>query len=140
MRVHVLAALALLGACGHSGSTLTEREGAGVATFQILHPTHDERYLLRTSDPAVIARARAELAKPFAERTLHPNGALLRGDGGYNAPWSWHLADDGWNLVEMSMEVCDAWPGYIEEHLDDWLSQVGSFCPWSSRVEREVTE
>jgi hypothetical protein len=137
MRVHVLAALALLAACGHSGSA--EPEPAGVATFQILHPTHDERFLLRTSNPEVIARARAELAKPFAERTLFPSGALVRGSG-YNAPWSWHLAEDRWNLVEMSMEVCDAWPGYIEEHLDEWLGQVGSFCPWSSRVEREISE
>jgi len=108
------------------------------ATFEFVHKTHNERFFATTSDPAVIAEARAQLALPFDQRTLHIIGALEAGDGGVNAPWSWHFAPSAWKLSEFSMEVCDGWPSYIEEHVDEWLKSPGSFCPWASRLEAEA--
>jgi hypothetical protein len=128
-----LAALALA-ACAH-GSPTESHENAAVS-FTIVQPSHNERFVVRTSDPATIARARAELARPLEERTLHLHGRLLRGDGGYNQGWSWRVEE--WSLVEMSMELCDGWPSDVEEKLDYWLNSVGSFCPWASRIEAEL--
>ncbi len=128
-------ATAAFALCGLGPAAADEQESV---SFEISHPTHGETFIVRTSDPAVIASARAELARPFEQRALHPTGVLVRGDGGYNAAWSWRLAEDDWRLAEISMEVCDAWPGYVEANLDRWLSEVGSFCPWSSRVSREL--
>lgn len=107
-------------------------------TFQFVQKSHDERFFASTDDAAVIAAARAQLALPFDQRALHIIGAIEAGDGGVNAPWSWHFAPSAWKLSEFSMEVCDGWPSYIEEHLDEWLKAPGSFCPWASRVEAEV--
>ena len=87
----------------------------------------------------IIARVRAELALPPEERTLHINGAITKGDGDVNAPWSWHFDPDGWDLVEVSIELCDANCDYVEKHLARWLDEVGSLCPWHSQVETEIT-
>ncbi|MEX0645423.1 MAG: hypothetical protein WD076_08930 [Parvularculaceae bacterium] len=108
------------------------------ATFRFTHPTHDEYFVARTADPEIIAKARAELAKPLADRSLHINGVIAKGSGEVNAPWSWHFVEGEWTLAEMSIELCDGWPGYIEDNLDKWLAEVGFFCPWSSRVEAEI--
>ena len=43
-------------------------------------------------------------------------------------------------MAEFSIEVCDAWPGYVEENLETWMNEVGLFCPWASRVVREAAE
>ena len=136
MKAHALLAAAalILAACANAPDE-GSREGAP-ATFVIVQPSHNERLVVRTSDPTVIAAARAELAKPLAERTLHLHGRLLRGDGGYNEGWSWRVEE--WSLVEMSMELCDGWPSDVEEKLDYWVNSVGSFCPWASRVEVEL--
>lgn len=113
-------------------------DGPSPVAFEFVHNSHNERFVAATDDPAVIAAARAQLQLPFDQRTMHINGAIEAGDGGVNAPWSWHFTPDAWNLAEMSMEVCDGWPSYIEEHLDEWLKSPGSFCPWGSRIESEV--
>jgi hypothetical protein len=46
------------------------------------------------------------------------------------------------SFFEMSIEVCDAATGYVEQH----LAEVGGaflpgwrWCPWSSRVMEEVS-
>jgi hypothetical protein len=96
------------------------------------------QFLASTSKSELIMRARAELTKPEAERRLHINGKIAEGNKG-NLNWSWHFVDEEWNLEEVSIEVCDGTPQYVEENLDEWLSTVpGSlFCPWSSFVLRE---
>ncbi len=94
-------------------------------------------YAAVTAAPALIAAVRAELAKPLAERHLHIHGAVAKGDGGHNSPWYWHFVPDRWNLVEMSMELCDGQPSDIEADVDKWVADIGSYCPWSSRVLRE---
>jgi hypothetical protein len=83
---------------------------------------------------------RAELAKPADQRALHPHGALQRDDDhGVNTPWHWSYVEGQWGMAEMSAEVCDGWPSDVEQRLDDWM-HVGSFCPWSSRVARELPD
>jgi hypothetical protein len=129
----VVLAIALVAGCT-GGSSPTN----GVA-FEFIHPSHDETFAARTSDETVIAAVRAELAKPMHERALHIHGAIVAGDGGVNEPWSWSFVEGDWKLAEMSAEVCDGWPSYVEANLEEWL-KLGSFCPWASRVQAEIVE
>ena len=111
-----------------------------LATFVIQHrnqPGADGQFVVRTSDPAVIAMARQQLALPVEERKLHVNGALAAGDGGYNAPWHWRIEDNQWTLAEISIATCDGWPKYVEENLDHWTMNVKRLCPWASYVAAE---
>jgi len=92
-----------------------------------------------TSDPAVLAELEAQLALPADQRTMHLNGALARGNGGHNDPWSWHFTPGEWTLAEVSIEVCDGSPDWVEEHLEEFITQVGAYCPWGAIVDREVS-
>ena len=60
-------------------------------------------------------------------------GPLLRGDGGFNAPWSWHFDPGQVRMTEAAIEVCDGQPSYVEAHLSDFPT----YCPWSARVVRQ---
>ena len=97
----------------------------------------DGRFVAVTSDPIVLAKLEAELALPAAERFLHIHGPIARGDGGHNLAWSWHFVPGGWDLVEISAEVCDGTPRMVEADVNSWVDKVGTFCPWSSYVQGE---
>lgn len=108
--------------------------------FEFTHESDDINYSIvaKTSNPDVIAKVEQELSKPFDQRTMHINGPIERGNPGYNSNWSWHFTEDQWDLAEISVEVCDGRPSFVEEDLDYWINQVGRFCPYGSRVVGEV--
>jgi len=37
-------------------------------------------------------------------------------------------------MAEVSIELCDGTPSFVEENLDYWLDTVHTYCPWSSKV------
>ena len=100
--------------------------------------TGAEDFLAKTADPELIDKITAELQNPPDQRFLHIHGRIDRGNGGYNLDWSWHFIPGEWDLAEMSIEVCDGTPSYVEENLDDWLAMQDAFCPWDSYVKEEV--
>lgn len=53
----------------------------------------------------------------------------------YDKRWSWHLNPDTINMAEITIEVCDARPSYVEQHLDVWLKSVKRYCPWNLKLE-----
>ncbi len=86
-----------------------------------------ERFVMRARDPETIRLARAQLS---GTGRGFPIGPLLPGDGGFNAPWSWHLDPDAVRLTEAAIEVCDGLPSYVEAHRADFPT----YCPWSGRI------
>lgn len=126
---------ALLSACS------TDSDDDNARYFEFIHESDDINYTIvaKTSDPEVIAKVEQELSKPFEERNMHINGVIEQGNAGYNSDWSWHFVEDQWDLAEISAEVCDGRPSFVEENLYYWVDQVGRFCPWGSRVEEEVS-
>ena len=52
--------------------------------------------------------------------------------------WSWHVSEFN-GFAELSTEVCDAWPTYIENNLDTWISELdGDICFWGYTVTKEI--
>jgi hypothetical protein len=47
----------------------------------------------------------------------------------HNLPWSWHLDPEEIEMAEMTTEVCNGTPSYVEEHLDEFIETVGRYCP-----------
>jgi hypothetical protein len=111
-----------LGACGPSGP-----DGAG-ADFVVA--VGRETFVLRSTHAETIAQLRDVVA---GRRTGFPIGPLRRGDGGFNAPWSWHLDPEETRLTDVAIEVCDGTPSYVEQHVADFPS----YCPWGARVTAE---
>ncbi len=91
---------------------------------------NDQTFVLRLSDRGAIAAAYDNLR---GRNNQFPIGPFRAGNGGFNAPWSWHLDPDETRMTEAAIEVCDGEPNYVEAHLEDYL-QVGSYCPWGGRV------
>src|SRR5581483_8508664 len=65
-----------------------------------------------------------------------PNGKILRGPGqaNYNAPYSWHLDPQDIEMADMTTEVCDAEPSYVEQNVDEFVNVVGRYCPWTAQL------
>lgn len=97
----------------------------GAAQFVV--DVDGERFVLRSTDPDTILQLRAVQR---GERSGFPIGPLRRGDGGFNAPWSWHLDPAETRVAEVAIEVCDGRPTYVEANLADFPS----YCPWGARA------
>jgi hypothetical protein len=109
-----------------------------LVTFRLgMQGISTEDFLARTADPTVIAEAKAQLALPEGGRRRHITGPIQRITMGQNLGWSWQHIDSEWQFAQISVEVCDARPSYVEANLDDWLRKVGRFCPWSCHIKGE---
>lgn len=113
----------------------------GMRFFEFGHRGSDYTFYAWTKDTAVIAHVTAQLALPEAERGQHINGKieLLPEGCTLNKSWSWYFLADEWDLADISIELCDGNPQYVEDHLEDYLD-IERYCPWSSYVLREVTD
>jgi len=109
--------------------------------FEFIHDSTGDTFLAWTSDTAVIKQVEAQLALPLEQRSQHINGTILRMPEGcdLNQKWSWYFAPDEWTMADASIEVCDGNPQYVEENLDEYVDNVGQYCPWGSVVNVEVT-
>ena len=92
-----------------------------------------------TSDPNVIAKAFSQLAIPEPHvRSLFINGEIQYGTETNNPRYTWHFVTNAWDLVELAIELCDGRPDDVENAKQYWIETVGSFCPWSSYLVREI--
>ncbi len=89
-----------------------------------------EAFAMRVRDPDTIRQARENIER---RNRMFPIGPLRSGDGGFNAPWSWHFDPDQVRMTEAAIEVCDGQPSYVEAHVSDFPT----YCPWAARVIRE---
>lgn len=64
-------------------------------------------------------------------------GSLAAGNGGFNAPWPWHLTLQSVATADMSIELCDGRPSMVSADLAYWIGTVRQFCPWGAKVVRE---
>ena len=62
-------------------------------------------------------------------------GTPRRGNGGFNAPWTWHIDPASVTFAEVTIEACQTAAAAIDDDLDYWLN-FGQVCIWGV-VERE---
>ncbi len=84
----------------------------------------------------ILDRARAAEAETLigAGHVKIVTGRVARGDGGFNAPWSWHLEPASIAFVDAATEFCDGCPSYLDANLDHWIADVGTYCPYSTEL------
>jgi hypothetical protein len=127
-RVLILCASVALVACDGSS---TGPDGSAVFVVDV----EGETFRIRLEDSDRIDQARRILRGEEPQRTV--TGSLEAGDGGFNDPWSWHLVPETVEFVEHTIELCDGLPSFVEEELDEWLNNVGTYCPWLSEIVAE---
>lgn len=108
-------------------------------------PDPPVRYRVEVSGETFVVEAvTAEQVAALEERLASGeegvlSGELAAGDGGYNAPWSWHLVPETVEAPDLAIEVCDGRPSMVEEDLDYWLGTVERFCPWGATVIERIS-
>jgi hypothetical protein len=138
-RSRLIAALALaatlagIAACG--GSSATE-PAARDAVFRVRSSAASgETFHILLRDPRLIAEAASLVGR--GNRKI-VSGELRRGNGGFNQPWSWHLAPETVQFADVTIELCDGRPSDVEGDLAYWVDVVGRYCPWGSEIVARV--
>jgi hypothetical protein len=109
--------------------------------------SHCDSFVLPLSDPADIADARTLINEgPFGSVGSIPIVEITAGSDGTNRDvlasgeplWSWHVSDFS-GFFDFAIELCDGWPGFIEQDPAAFLANTGgSFCPWTYTVIEEL--
>jgi hypothetical protein len=121
-RMPLAAAAAIVATVGLSGCV--QQPHNPVATFQVV----DETYKIELATPELLAHAQALL--DGEDVAAIPNGKVVRDDPGVNAPWSWHIDPATLEFAEITIEVCDGLPSYVE----DGTVTSDQYCPWSAKI------
>lgn len=112
------------------------------------HEVHGDSYVLMLEASADIEHARALIEKGAAAGGTIAVVRIAAGADGRNrnvrAPgeplWSWHQTSfEGFG--DFAIELCDGWPGYVEQDVDRWIANTdGTICFWSYTVVEELPE
>lgn len=130
-RAGLLAAAVVAGCGGPNGpSSADPLKGGIVATFAV----QDERFSVWIRNPGTVAQVLA--LQRGTETATIPNGKLVTGggQGGHNRPFSWHLDPDDTEMAGLTIELCDGSPSFIERNRDQFIREVGRYCPWGARL------
>lgn len=142
----VLAAIAMLAltaahpAEANQAGAVQRAASESAAYFEFDSPPDPGRVVIKLTDPALIQRARDILSGSETAET-HVMGRIIKRPVPYNPQWSYHLNPDTIRFFSLAIEVCDATPTYVEDHLDEVGGAFlpgGFWCPWGSRLLREV--
>lgn len=106
--------------------TLSPSPSAGpmIVTLQV----EDETYRILLTDPEDIDIARRLLAGE--EEPSIPSGLIVRADPGVNVGYSWHIDPDSVEFADVTTEVCDGLPSFVE----DGTLEGERYCPWGAQV------
>lgn len=96
-----------------------------VATFLV---AGDHSYKIELATPELIQHAKDLMAG--SEEGRIPIGLIVRDDQGVNAPWSWHIDPQSLEFADVTTEVCDGLPEYVE----DGTLTSPYYCPWAAEV------
>lgn len=120
----VLAFLILVISC--SSPTYPGLEDGVLATFDVA----GERYSIFITNPETIDQVYA--LKNGQSTAYIPNGLVVKGEVSYNKPWSWHIDSEHISMAEITAEINDGRPSFVENDLDSWAGRY--FGPWDARL------
>ena len=111
----------LLAGCAPSGPPPLKHP---IVVFQV---AGDETYKIELITPALVKHA--EQLLKGEEVAAIPLGRVVRTPG-VNEPWSWHIDPTTLEFADITIEVCDGLPSYVE----DRTVTSPDYCPWSAKV------
>lgn len=96
-----------------------------------------QNFRVMITDAAVAAQARQLIG---STQSININGEIARGNGGFNTGYRWHLKPNTVEFADMTIEVCDGEPSFVEENVDYFVDTVKRYCPWGIKVKSEVLQ
>jgi hypothetical protein len=105
----------------------------GRASFVFRDPASNSVVRLEITNPTGLDQADVLLRSGAAQWAL---GTPRRGNGGFNAPYSWHLDPASITFAEVTIEACQSAASAIGDDLDYWIG-FGQVCIWGVVESRE---
>jgi len=125
----VLIAIAVPGSCNDDSGSCCKglpQNGGLYATFNI----PGEQFHASIINANGIAEARALWAGSSSARI--PDSPLICDAVDWNSPWSWHMDPENLRFAEITTEICDGTPSYVEANCKTFGG--GRYCPWSAEM------
>lgn len=120
-------------------SLLVAAAFAETAYFEVQDKT-EKTFVVQLTEDDQIKHAR-ELVSGATTDNPHISGRIKKQTASYNPSWSYSLDPSTIQFFNYAIEVCDATFSYTEEYLDEaggaFLPGL-VFCPWTSKVVKEV--
>jgi len=116
-RLLLVLPLLLLAGCTPAGNPVAVFEVAGSETYRV-----------ELATPELVQHAQDLLDGKNVSAI--PLGTVVRDDAGVNEPWSWHIDPATLEFADVTIEVCDGLPSYVE----DRTVTSEQYCPWSAKV------
>ncbi len=125
--------LGLLFACGPQPTATPVADplaGGVLATFDVV----GEQFKVWVTNPVTVQQL-LDLQAGQSQANI-PNGRIFAGPGAgaHNVPYGWHLDPVEIEMAEMTIELCDGTPSFVEDELDYFVTTVQRYCPWSARL------
>jgi hypothetical protein len=124
LAVALLSVSAALAACSND---VNEPEDVALFTVQV----SGEQFKVKAEGASAIA---ALEARRLSGQVGVISGILVRGNGGFNSTWGWHLEPATVTAPDLAIELCDGRPSMVQADLDYWVDTVKQFCPWGAKV------
>lgn len=107
--------------CGYrrGGAMVTFSIAGDNTTYEVTQWITDDSFI----DEAILIRDGQSARIPIFDKVVEGTGC--------DAQWSWHVDASNTSWADMSIEVCDATPLYIENNKESWITSPGNWCPWS---------
>ena len=99
-----------------------------------------QEFIIKLTDPERIRQAQS-IVRGVEPNVFRVGGEIVAGRANYNDLWTFHLNPDSVYFFYRQREACDAPPTEVEVHLGEVGGSYlpdGNWCPWTSRVIREV--
>jgi hypothetical protein len=122
LTVALVAGLVTLASPSCSDST----DPATRAQFTFRDPLTQDVVRLEITNPQGLDLAEDLLRSGVAVWAI---GTPRRGDGGFNAPWTWHIDPASVTFAEVTIEACQTVASAIDDDLDYWIN-FGQVCVW----------
>ena len=92
--------------------------------FRLRDNVTSDRFQVEIAGRGAVAQADSLIRSQVPRYVI---GKPVAGDGGYNAPWHWHLDPNSIAFGESVIEVCMTTAPSVEQALDSW-TRLGLVC------------
>ena len=95
-----------------------------------------ENFRVRIDNAFLATKARRQMNRFEAPQIV--TGELVRGDGGFNTGYGWHIRPSTIGLTDVTVPECSALPSAVQADINHWVDDIKRYCPTTGRFVQEI--